>query len=77
MSASHYLQYAVDALERAGHRVVAADRVPGLYDVGTVARDVTEGQLWQLAQVHGAWNHRPDAWAGNAFATNAFGLPPT
>jgi hypothetical protein len=40
-------------LELAGHRVTAADRVPGLWNVDGLAHDVTTAQLHQLAQQHG------------------------
>ena len=65
----YYAHLAVEAMERGGYRVSPADRVPGLYDIEGLARDVTIDQLWMLSQSYGAWNQ-------NAFATNAFGLPP-
>jgi hypothetical protein len=57
-------QLAIEALERAGHRVSPADRVPGLYNIDGVARDVTAGQLFQLSQSHGTWNQdAPQMWS--------------
>lgn len=48
-----YTIIAVRMLEAAGHKVTPADGVPGLYDVEGLARDVTLGQLRQLAAEHG------------------------
>lgn len=53
----YYATIATEALSRAGHAVTAADWVPGLYDIDGIARDVTVGQLFQLAQQHGQWNN--------------------
>lgn len=55
------LDEAKAALERAGYVVTEAPSassgmpLPGLFDVAGLARDVTEGQLIQLAHRHGAW----------------------
>ena len=49
------------ALERAGYVVALADGapiapgVPALYDVEGLGRDLTEGQLVNLAHRHGRW----------------------
>jgi hypothetical protein len=59
----HYTFVAIKMLEAAGHKVTAADRVPGLWDVDGIAADVTTGQLHQLAEQHGHW---PFALAGPA-----------
>lgn len=56
----YYATLAIDALGNAGHAVTPADRVPGLFDVAGIARDVTVGQLWQLSQQHGRWNASVD-----------------
>lgn len=42
-------------LEQAGYQVLPTD-VPGLFDVPGLARDVTLGQLCDLASRHGAIN---------------------
>lgn len=41
-------------LDAAGHTVTVAEGVPGLFNVEGLARDVTSGQLLQLAAEHGA-----------------------
>ncbi|MBX9645354.1 MAG: hypothetical protein K2W91_14815 [Novosphingobium sp.] len=40
-------------LENAGYSVTPADRVPGLWNVADLARDITTNQLRQLAREHG------------------------
>jgi hypothetical protein len=55
-------QLAISSLEQAGYPVTPADRVPGLYDVDGLGRDLTLGQLWSLSQRYGRWNqHRPSS----------------
>jgi hypothetical protein len=42
-------QIAAERLSQAGHQVHAAD-IPGLWDIDGIARDVTTGQLIDIAQ---------------------------
>jgi hypothetical protein len=48
-----YAIVAKKMLEQAGYQVTPADRVPGLWNVEGLARDVTINQLIDLAQQHG------------------------
>jgi len=45
---------AIEKLRAAGYHVQPADGVPGLWNVDGLARDVSSGQLAQIATAHGA-----------------------
>lgn len=55
------LEDAKAALERAGYVIEGAEGapfapgLPGLFNVAGLGRDLTEGQLIQLAHRHGTW----------------------
>lgn len=50
------MMFAMEAkmrLENAGYRITLADGVPGLFDVEGLGRDLTLGQIRDLAARHG------------------------
>jgi len=47
-----YVTFSAESLKRAGYEVRPTD-IPGLWDIDGLARDVTTGQLHDLARRHG------------------------
>jgi len=53
MTRPNFLELAADVLQRAGHPVTSAEGIGGLWDVAGIGRDLTAGQVLDIARRFG------------------------